>query len=472
MARGADTEIVRRLHAGDDSAFADLDTRHRRALTAYARRLLRSEHDAQDVVQDALVSAHTALRAGSPVRELRPWLYALVRNRAIDEVRRARHGEQELPTDAGDAGAGDPVTVLFRRESVRRLVEDIAELPDEQRTALLMREVDGAPAEEVAAHLGLSSGAAQMLVARARGNLVRARDARDADCGDVRMQLALAHERGVRAAEHALRHSRECPGCKGYRRDLRRVDRRLRVLAPPAWIVPAVLAAKLGGGSATKAAAGGALAAIALAGAGIAILDRDVVREGDPAPLRLLGAGNATGGRVGLGAPLPSGVSVAFARFEIPAGRPQEPGTRTLRLTCPGGTVAVGLARPERELPVRYQLDRPLTGRTTRTVVVEFEDTALREDVRTRLGLVCKQPDATGSTVANPRRPQPGERAGRICADQENVLRSPGRTYQGSVGRGEPVSVVRESASGQWVRVVTEFRLKGWIRASALCDDP
>ncbi len=251
MPRSADTDLVRRLRAGDESAFTELDRRHRRALVAYARRLVRSDHDAQDVVQDALLTAYRVLRDEdrAEVRALRSWLYALVRNRAIDEVRRARHRDTGLPPDQSDRGRGDPVVILARKETVRRLVQDIAELPDQQRAALLMREVDGASTSAVGHELGISADAAQMLVARARGSLVRTRRSRDADCVDVRSLLDVSHERGVRAPEHALRHARHCPACRTYRRDLRRVDRRLRALTPPLWLFPAALAAKFGVGS-------------------------------------------------------------------------------------------------------------------------------------------------------------------------------------------------------------------------------
>ncbi len=61
--RDDDPELARRIRAGDDAAFATLDERHRRALTRYARTLLRrSEHDAEDVVQDVLIRAHEARR--------------------------------------------------------------------------------------------------------------------------------------------------------------------------------------------------------------------------------------------------------------------------------------------------------------------------------------------------------------------------------------------------------------------------
>src|SRR3954449_5457130 len=98
--RTADADLARRLAAGDDDAFATLDARYRRALVRYARGLLRrSEHDAEDVVQDVLIRAHVALRGGDGPAELRPWLYRLTRNRAIDEVRRARWGDEALGDD-------------------------------------------------------------------------------------------------------------------------------------------------------------------------------------------------------------------------------------------------------------------------------------------------------------------------------------------------------------------------------------
>lgn len=475
MARRVDTDIVSRLRAGDGAAFAELDRRHRRALIAYARRLLRAEHDAEDVVQDALVSAHRALTTGTAVHDLKPWLHALVRNRAIDETRRRKHDHVpagEYVAERGDEGTGDPAVILTRKETVRRLVEDIAELPEQQRVALLMREVDGIRAEAVGTELGVSTEAAQMLVARARGSLVRARSARDADCPDVREQLALAHERGVRAPEHALRHTRSCDACRSYRKGLRRVDRRLQALTPPIWLVPAVVATKLTGGSGGgKALAGATVAVLAVAGTGLVVLERDTVKEGEATPLRLLGAGAATGKRIELGDELPKGTAITFAKVELPAGAPGKLGTRTLRLTCPGRMRAVGLAVPDRELGLPYAFTPPPDGRT-RFVVVRFEDDILAKPLRTRLGIVCKQPDAQGSVIANPRRAGAGETAGRICSDQENILRSPGRIYLGSVGFGDQVVVRRRSDSGAWTRITTEFRLTGWVRTAALCDTP
>ena len=220
----SDADVGARVAAGDAGAFADLDARYRSALTRYAVRLLRSEHDAEDVVQDVLVRAHDALRCGEGPDELRPWLYRLTRNRAVDELRRRRWGMVEgLDRDAVLAGdrREDPANVLVGRENLHRLVEDFAALPARQREALLARELEGHSPAQVAAQLGVSVLAAQKLVMRARTNLVKTRDARDTDCRLIRPTLLDAHERGVRPTEHAVRHVGGCDACRAYQRDIR-----------------------------------------------------------------------------------------------------------------------------------------------------------------------------------------------------------------------------------------------------------
>jgi len=229
--RDDDAELARRVAAGDAAAFATLDGRHRAALVRYAGSLIRrSEHDAEDIVQDVL---HGALRGDDPPDDLRPWLYRVTRNRAIDAVRCKRWGDVALDVEfaAGD-GREEPEAVLRRKESVRQLVSDLADLPVRQRQALLGRELDGLGPEQIATQLGVSVAAAQKLSMRARENLIKTRDARDADCDGVRASLLVAHERGVRPTEHGLRHVKGCDACRAYQRDMRRLSRQLLALNP------------------------------------------------------------------------------------------------------------------------------------------------------------------------------------------------------------------------------------------------
>src|SRR4051794_33977263 len=294
----ADADLARRVAAGDDGAFETLDERHRRALVRYARSLLRrSEHDAEDVVQDVLIRAHAILRKGDGPDELRPWLYRLVRNRTIDEARRARWGADALDDDAVVAGdREDPEAVLRRRETLRRLVDDLADLPVRQRTALLARELDDQTPEQVAAQLGVSVPAAQMLATRARENLVKARAAHDADHDDIRAALLDAHERGVRPAEHVVRHVKECDACRAYQRELRRLTKQLHGLHP-AFALPLIggAAKLLGGGGAKAAIAAGAAAVAIAATGGILVLEHDTVQSGEAAPFTLKGITSLVG---------------------------------------------------------------------------------------------------------------------------------------------------------------------------------
>src|ERR1044072_2226451 len=86
-----DDELVARFRAGDDAAFAVIHRRFYTALTAFARRLLGARAtEAEDVVQEAFLRAYVGLRATTAPIALRPWLYTVVRNRGLDELRAPR----------------------------------------------------------------------------------------------------------------------------------------------------------------------------------------------------------------------------------------------------------------------------------------------------------------------------------------------------------------------------------------------
>jgi len=132
--RHRDAELAERVGAGDLAAFAVLDERHRAALVRYAASLLRrSEHDAEDVVQEVLIGLYVALRAGDVPDDLRTWLFRLTHNRAINVVRRARWGDAPLDpqTFAERAGGDEPYAALRRSESLQELLGDLADLPEQ-----------------------------------------------------------------------------------------------------------------------------------------------------------------------------------------------------------------------------------------------------------------------------------------------------------------------------------------------------
>ena len=257
----SDEQLVTQFRAGNDDAFAVIHDRYRARLGAYARRMLAgSQADAEDVLQDVFLRAYRALRADQRPISLRAWLYRVAHNRCIDEIRRPVPIASEV-VDTSRGPCLDPCAESEQREDLRRLVADLRRLPDQQRSALLMREIDGMSYAELAAALDTSVPAIKSLLVRARLSLVDAAVARDTDCDAIRLDLADAHERGVRANARARRHLRECSCCSIYRTQLTGVRRGLTALSPAAGS-PLLLGKLLGvfglGGGAAAGGGGGA----------------------------------------------------------------------------------------------------------------------------------------------------------------------------------------------------------------------
>jgi RNA polymerase sigma factor (sigma-70 family) len=173
LATVTDDELVLRFRNGDDAAFSEIHRRFRTALTAFARRMLHgSGHDPEDVIQDAFIRAYRGLRVTDRPMALRPWLYMIVRNRALDELRapqRSTMYDDELRMHA--VGDADPAQCFARNEDMARVVEEIGRLPERQRLALVMREFDGRTHAETARALHTTVPATKSLIIRARSNL-------------------------------------------------------------------------------------------------------------------------------------------------------------------------------------------------------------------------------------------------------------------------------------------------------------
>jgi RNA polymerase sigma factor (sigma-70 family) len=142
-----DATLVALVRDGREDAYTVIVERYRNRLMAFARRLLHGTgHDAEDVVQDALIRAYSGLRTTDNEMHLRPWLYMIVRNRAMDELRRPQRVAAELDDvehlmPAHDA---DPAVRAAERELLRQVVAEMQRLPERQKLALVMRELDGA----------------------------------------------------------------------------------------------------------------------------------------------------------------------------------------------------------------------------------------------------------------------------------------------------------------------------------------
>ncbi len=325
--------------------------RYRVRLLAYARHMLGgSRQDAEDALQDVFVRAYSSLRATDRPIVLRAWLYRVAHNRCIDQLRRPRLDPGDL-IDVSRTPQSDPCDQSERREQLRRLVSDVARLPEQQRSALLMRELQGLSYEELADALQVSVAAVKSLLVRARGGLVEAAVARDATCDSVRGELALACDRGLRASGLARRHMRDCADCRDYREELRGVRRQIAALTPfgPLGMLGHLLGV---GGSATAAsgapaALGGSgalitatkvalVAAAAAVTAGSAI---EVTHHGGAAR-SLSGRAKASSVEPRPGAPLPAPVSQPLAERTVSSTPTSRRETAATRSSTSAGAIA------------------------------------------------------------------------------------------------------------------------------------
>lgn len=165
----SDQRLVRLVRAGSHPAFAEIVTRYRPALVRYTGAIVGAQR-AEDVVQQGLVNAHTALMADDRTIELKPWLYRIVHNAALNLLRGERDvvaledHEHELVVDGAEDQAAS-------RERFRETLQAVQALPPAQRNALLLRELEGRSHEEIAAALGVTPGAARQHLMRARATM-------------------------------------------------------------------------------------------------------------------------------------------------------------------------------------------------------------------------------------------------------------------------------------------------------------
>jgi RNA polymerase sigma factor (sigma-70 family) len=265
----SDEQLVALFRAGSEEAFRMIHDRYRQRLFAYARQMLSgSRQDAEDALQDVFLRAYHALRSDERPISLRAWLYRVAHNRCIDHIRRPVPGPADI-FDVSRRPVLDPIDATEQREDLRRLVADVRRLPEQQRSALLMRELQGMSYDELAAALNVTVAAVKSLLVRARMGLADAAVARDTACLTIREDLSLSCDRGVRASGLARRHLRDCAGCRDYRDGLRSRQRALAALVPAGPFGSLGLVAKAIGFGGPSAAAGGAATS---AGGGAAAL--------------------------------------------------------------------------------------------------------------------------------------------------------------------------------------------------------
>jgi RNA polymerase sigma factor (sigma-70 family) len=159
-----DRRLVDLVRDGYDAAFEEIVRRYRRPLDRFAAAIVGGR--SEDVTQDAFSKALLALRGSEAEIELRPWLYRIVRNAALNDLRGRGPIAEEL--HEGMPGGRSAAVEAEARQELRDLMDRLQALPEPQRAALVMRELEGLGHEEIAAALGVSGSAARQAIFRAR----------------------------------------------------------------------------------------------------------------------------------------------------------------------------------------------------------------------------------------------------------------------------------------------------------------
>lgn len=163
----SDARLVALAREGRDAAFEEIVRRYRPGLVAFAAAYAPADR-AEDVVQESLVRSWEALANASEEIHLKPWLYTIVRNRALNARRDAKSHE---PLSDEIDGVAQPPEIVLGREELAAVVGAVGALPEAQREALVRSAVEGHTHDQIAAALQSSPGAVRQLIYRARLNL-------------------------------------------------------------------------------------------------------------------------------------------------------------------------------------------------------------------------------------------------------------------------------------------------------------
>ena len=167
--RYEDADLVSRVQRGDEAAFRSLFDRYHRRAFAVAFGVVKNQHDALDIMQEAFIKVHKHIGSFHGASSFYTWLYRIVMNLAIDHVRRARKltefDDSVRKSDAAADGAllphfadENPAKNVSRQELSTHIQAALDELPEYHRAVILLREVEGLSYEEMAKILRVPKG--------------------------------------------------------------------------------------------------------------------------------------------------------------------------------------------------------------------------------------------------------------------------------------------------------------------------
>jgi RNA polymerase sigma factor (sigma-70 family) len=321
----SDAELVAAVRAGEDAAFEELYRRYSRRIGAFVYGYVRDEGRAEDVTQEAFLSALRRMRETDSEIAFRPWIYEIARNAAIDLHRRTSRTEEvsingDTPLNPSDTrrlvGSVAPENALVDKERLEHLSGAFAELSETHHRILVLRELEGLSYREIGERMELTAPAVESTLFRARRRLEHEYSELDTGrrCASMRTVIARLAE-GVdspRERRKLERHAIRCSHCRKRARELgvepmpgaRLVSRAAALLPLPALLRRRAASFSETAGPAADSTsvligkAGALLAAAALAGGGGATLGgygplaRDAAEPGaaKPAPAVQKGA--------------------------------------------------------------------------------------------------------------------------------------------------------------------------------------
>ncbi len=299
----SDERLVGFARRGNAAAFEVLVSRYSSRLLAFCRHLLGSREDAEDVLQEVLAAAYNAMLADDRPINVRPWLYRIARNRCLNHLRRIQSvGVDSMDIHFSDHGASTADKV-HEREEFKLLVGDIHELPETQKTALVLREMDALSYEQIAEAMETTVPSVKSLLVRARVSLAEAAEARLLSCDEVRIELGEVAE-GLRRKPSPLvrRHLKACKRCASFRVQLKQTNKALAALMPigPLVVLKKLVFGHIGHSTGTGAASSSAGAAGTTAAGGTAAGSSAAAVGSATAGSTIL-AGSSAGGFVSAG---------------------------------------------------------------------------------------------------------------------------------------------------------------------------
>jgi RNA polymerase sigma factor (sigma-70 family) len=261
----SDATLCNLAREGHEQAFEAIYDRHQATILAFSRKMLGDAYEAEDVVQHTFIAAYRELQRSEGPMLLRPWLFTVARNRCLQLLRdRKEQPAEELETQSVEAVA----SLVERRQALRDVFGDVRELPEQQRAALVLSELEAMSHEDIASQLGVPRARVKALVFQARSTLVASRTARETPCVEIRSQLAEGGPGVLRRGE-IRRHLRECTACEQYRDTIHR-RRGLAALLPAApaagWLAKLAAAAAVVGSGASTATVVAVVAGVPLGG--------------------------------------------------------------------------------------------------------------------------------------------------------------------------------------------------------------